>query len=394
MGSRSWRRGWLLGCVLSRAALAALNASACLALREACDAGAVTSCSALAEACSKTVHDSLWQDHIKCALVRHNYRCAETAPYAQFLNSLESPKHGELVVPAGLRVLFFGPSYMREVAQSVLCGNAVRTAEMLAWTEDTRSKSNSPQTKGRVAVALTREDDGAGVDYSGQWNDAFARFTLRNDAVLTTVFNYEPLQLQRGPGGVSSLAAFLEESAFDAAVFMAPHPKCYFDWVRNHSLPMCNDNDPARPGVEERRDYCEITRAFDTAFPDKWVFAHAWAGVWREADLKRRWPIEQRCAQHDRGAIPASSSHLRFVPPARHFETDTSAAVEAFPCRVEHNNHMACDRTLSFEEQRSAHQCLPGTPTLMAADVVAQLKQLQPTESKHDRETGETTQRT
>ena len=133
-------------------------------------------------------------------------------------NAPVSPE--ELALPAGMRLLLYGPSFLNEVAEAIVgahmfAGDVSVTDAHL--TVNATEETTNCVTPERLSRAHSIEED---------IQRRQAKFTFSSGAFLVAVSNYGPLQLSSSE---SQLKDMLAENDFTHVVYMSPHSDAYFN---------------------------------------------------------------------------------------------------------------------------------------------------------------------
>ena len=196
--------------------------------------------------------------------------CALQAAYIGYLSAMPSLSTGDLLLPPNSRTLLYGTSYMGQIAHGILCGQQVhgplrstdmavsfdrlngrvdvhacttREWQVLQHPSQLRSSSRPPPMPSMpppllAATSFGVEDastNGCDIGYG-----TFQRFEAAHNVSIIVVANHETLQ---GHSALSERLLFglLQWARFDHVLFMKPHPRCFFDFTHNKSLPHCVD---------------------------------------------------------------------------------------------------------------------------------------------------------
>ena len=276
--------------------------------------------------------------------------CPLTQRYKEYLNHLPPLVLTDLLLPSHSSVLLFGTSYMGQIAHGILCANRPLRAKALSMTYTRVTKT------AHVSVCNTREIgvshppsspvpplsqsessavEGCGSSY-GLALSNFELFESANNVSVVVVANYEPLQ---GLSEVSEsmLLALLRWGRFDHAFFMTPHPRCFFEFTHNKSLPHCVNLAELSAGQAEGK-------------------AQDQASSWRVLKAYQRSEAPTMGLQQ---VLPWEDSAVRM----RSFQSavaliDGTDFVRPYPCGRQgcHNSSVG-------------HQCTPGGVTLISREV-------------------------
>jgi len=294
-----------------------------------------------AEMCRK------WESGYACPLSGCRFGHLERLPPPPDAAQMQMQRHSH--------VLFFGFSYLYQLTMALLC---MQEGEI----EVTHLARCPP--KGCVHHRLA---------------GGYTRYHVpARNATLISVSNYELLQSSVQQ---ETLRRFLRAEQFDAAVFLQPHPDCFFRWQQNKThLPKCvdltklettlNGNDLAA------RKRVQLRSVFLDTFADAYVEVLPWGRKWDE----RRPQIEPLVGK----GISAVSAQVATAPSGTAYERPSAITKGSLrpPTLDMHplvNTHACCVGCISLCKPGMAgifHQCMPGTPDLLAADVVGLLNPL------------------
>ena len=255
------------------------------------------------------------------------YSCgdkANTTRYAEFLARLPPvPEASAYALPPGSRVLLYGMSYLQQMVLALLCRSVVEHA----------NKTLAP-------AACPRTPEG----------DCFARFELAGGIRLDVVYNNRDLQLESSLR--DRMPAFL--AGYSVAVVMQPHPDCFLQFgnrawgpefnTTNGSRACWVDLSKQRVGARDRAKRALVRRVFNAAFGNRWIEVLPWFA-------------------------PPTIPHDELAEAAPPGVFATRPLVKRFPCC------MACGHG-HCHAKLDAHQCTPGTPTLLAACLAQRLSAL------------------
>ena len=146
-----------------------------------------------------------------------------------------SPK--ELALPASMRLLLYGPSFLNEVSEAIVGAHMfvgdVSIADVHLHLNDTEESTS----------CLPREELSRAHSIDVDIQRRQAKFTFASGAVLVAVNNYGPLQLDSSE---SRLQDLLAEHDFTHVVYMSPHSDDYFN-------ARCVGTGPSTEGFEGMR---------------------------------------------------------------------------------------------------------------------------------------------
>ena len=309
-----------------------------------------------AEMCRK------WEGGYACPLSGCRYGHLERLP--------PPPEAAQMQMQPNSHVLFFGFSYLYQLTMALLC--------MQEGEIEITHLARCP------AKGLDGTDpiDGTGHTCFTGWQVGYTRYHVpARNATLISVHNYALLQSSVQE---QTLRRFLRAEQFDAAVFLQPHPDCFFRWQQNKThLPMCvnltklettlNGNDLAA------RKRAQLRSVFLDTFGDAFVEVLPWGRRWDED--RPRPQIEQLVAK----GLSAMSAQVATAPSGTVADVRPSAKTKSalWPPTLDMNplvnKHACCVGCISPCKPGMAgtfHQCMPGTPDLLAAVVVGLLKPL------------------
>lgn len=166
---------------------------------------------------------------LACGFIRPNYRCDKNPAYLQFFASLPPFDRGQLAIPQGMHVLMYGPSFMRQLGQAVLCNN--RTPRRVVsyscdlsavGTSSLHSRLIRRRRKASTADALTA--------------------VYAHNATLTVVTNCAGMQDISHMEHIQARLGQLDKAiGFTHVLYMSPHPPCFFNWVSHRHNRPCID---------------------------------------------------------------------------------------------------------------------------------------------------------
>ena len=160
-----------------------------------------------------------WLNRNYCLRNVSLHTCAKLEDYNR-RHAPVSPE--ELALPAGMRLLLYGPSFLNEVAEAVVgahmfAGDVSVTEAHLGDATKATEETTNCVTPERLSRAHSIEED---------IQRRQAKFTFSSGAVLVAVSNYGPLQRSSSE---SQLRDMLAENDFTHAVYMSPHSDAYFN---------------------------------------------------------------------------------------------------------------------------------------------------------------------
>jgi hypothetical protein len=156
----------------------------------------------------------------------------------QYNRQQEPVSPDDLALPAGMRLLVYGLSYLNEVTEAIVgahmfAGNVSITDASVNSTEES---TNCVPPEERLSRAPAHS---IAVDISRR----YAKYEFSSGAVLVAVNNYGPLQLSLSK---SRLQALMVEHDFTHVVYMSPHSDDYFN-------ARCLSTDPSWRGLDPRQ---------------------------------------------------------------------------------------------------------------------------------------------
>ena len=119
---------------------------------------------------------SAYEALIACPHLRFNYKCPfGRKPFMEHLAALP-PLSGDphrVAVPEKTHVLFFGPSYLNEIFQSVLCFNRVIEAHGYPDVDqaNTSRAARAQAAHGRHAISIS-DDERAAIETNGEFPES------------------------------------------------------------------------------------------------------------------------------------------------------------------------------------------------------------------------------
>ena len=315
-----------------------------------------------------------WHQLRSCRHTQCAYRCHSSHAYANHLAHLPPlPTLDELLLPRHTHILLYGPSFLGQLADAIVCASVsegpitTRAFEFPAAPPAPPPPPHPPPTSSRVLHGKYACCDG-GVGEQPRGGTLVTHTFASRNASMTMVINYAPLQ-RSTDGALANLDAFARHgpatasaraTAFTHLVFMQPHPECFFERQSGATRGKCVDlasthlgaaaMEGPRPrlaaGVEA--PIGSVTgsahwRILSAHMPA--LYAFAWK-AWR-ADMQRAW--WNRTAP---------------TPPER---TITPEAMLGAPCMMG-----GCDARVPAG--LGGHQCLPGSSTLVAREIVRALR--------------------
>lgn len=160
-----------------------------------------------------------WLNRNYCLRNVSLHACAKLEDYNR-RNAPVSPE--ELALPAGMRLLLYGPSFLNEVAETVV--GAHMFAGDVSVTEAHLGDATKATEETTNCVTPERLSRAHSIDEDIQRRQA--KFTFSSGAVLVAVSNYGPLQRSSSE---SQLRDMLAQNDFTHAVYMSPHSDAYFN---------------------------------------------------------------------------------------------------------------------------------------------------------------------
>lgn len=189
----------------------------------------------------------------ECPLRANFYQCAGEAYEAHLERHRPPPLPVAPLAESEWKVLFFGPSYLRQFYLETLCVHY-------------------------AAGLISPEEVETFVD-----GNAFApvrSIKLKNNATITSVINAAPFQ-----NSTSSLALYglLHANQFTHALFMDPHSDCFFR--REMCIPTGDGTVEDRaPTSAEIAQQCVLKKIFSSFFSPNfdrtWIHVLSWCGLW------------------------------------------------------------------------------------------------------------------
>ena len=183
-----------------------------------------------------TSRTGLWEHVSTCPFISNKYSC-QGPNTSKSINELGSPPNPiHVSTTAGLLpyVLFYGPSYMGQIFENILC--LIPRGE---FAEDIHQDWYGREPHDQVFVG-----------------DVTAR--LKNGARLRLIKNNEDWQAFPR---ILSLKEQLRKSNFTHAVFMEPHPQCFFQ--KEVCVPIGDGVvDDRKPTKNETAQLCFIQQQF------------------------------------------------------------------------------------------------------------------------------------
>ena len=317
--------------------------------------------------------------------------------YDTFVRALPSFDASQLVPPPNTRILFFGMSYLQQLSDNILVANRERVLggrgfrvspalHCLNAETCTCNSSSSSSSSGSVIepsfsehrITFARSDDSATP--VGEW-------TLDSNTSLTFVYNSPELQHSTCDHRLSAFLA--SRPRFDLVFFMMPHPDCFFLYqgrMRAHRpATKCVDLREYNPRHAAAARYHALFRAhaskvFEVVPWNEPPRQHAQrtstggagAGVTHAGAAAVSGGLSSRTSTHDAAQVPLPEHRPAAASTADAVVDDDEAEeqrsyptihtidlVHARPCLVH-------DCSPSTEN----HQCSPGVPTLLAAELM------------------------
>lgn len=274
--------------------------------------------------------------------IREEYLCFNSSRYSNmpFLHAVRKRIHeGASPLDPSDHTLFYGPSWLRQIAVALVSMGS----PLINSTDHRVLQLNKSQG---VWSALP-----AGVPYEASrprpcgedcWaqTEVFATARFANGGALTVLCNYSPLMR---PSAAEALQRFVaaNRGRFSHVFGMQPHPECFYDWAANPTLPQC----------------VRIENGCMCKWKDTLELLSGVAASRKRVTNVLHW---------DRGRFGSSSGRLCSGSRADKADRawlgdtiDTSHWVSQHPC-------MTPDCTPSVHN----HQCMPGTPDLIAGHLV------------------------
>jgi len=208
-----------------------------------------------ASSLSTTTESGAWYPLRSCPLRGRFYQCSGDK-YEEHLAN-HTPPLLTSRIPADAHVLFFGPSYLRQLFLETIC---------VHWSDgyvDEREVKNF-------------------VD--GSPLDDVRTIRLKNNATITSVINAAPYQNSTSS---SALYGLLEQFQFTHAFYMDTHSDCFFR--RELCIPtgdgLVRDRAPTAAEVAQQ---CVLRRVFSQYFAPRhnrsWLHVLSWCGLWSTAN--------------------------------------------------------------------------------------------------------------
>lgn len=259
-----------------------------------------------------------------------NYRCHGTA-YDLWLNSTVAapPPLAQMRLPPSARILFYGNSWMFQLYLEVLRYNAAMFEPVVEGAPLDECRSIDRQSF--ASKAPYRE----------------IRFVSLN-TTITPVTNCWSLQ---SPELAANLSRFLSAGRFTHALVMEPHAECYQRWLRDGGRMCLNPKASTVPRIQ-----------WATTF---WATFDRWAAETAAQLLE----VVAWFRPAGEGAFhtPVPADAERLDPSVLSYSYHTGALARLYPC-----TWPVCKAWTS--RPRDWHECLPGTPTLMVAEVLQWLR--------------------
>ena len=322
-----------------------------------------------------------WRQLRACRHAQCAYRCPASASYASHLQRLPSLSLAELQLPPRTHVLLYGPSFLGELADAIVCASEAEGGLLATDAYDFPAQASPPPPAhappppppGARTLQSSYECCGGGVGEQAR-GGTLVTHTFARNASLTLVINYAPLQRtdsarrhlaafvrsRRGStaGGEAGGAGHAAAHAFTHVVYMQPHPDCFFERQTDSRRPPCVNLAAAEHSAADvlrslgtgHAGGREATR--EAAAPLHWriltgahsgpaFYAFAWK-AWRAEAQRALWNLTSPVGAH---------------------RTLTPAPIIAAPCLMG-----GCDGRVP--EGLAGHQCLPGASTLISREIV------------------------
>jgi hypothetical protein len=250
----------------------------------------------------------------------------------------EQPMRALLMPHELKKILFFGTSYLEQVMYNLLFAAGEAHCKATDWDFNTLlSGGGKSNPRGQMIPA-----------------GRHSFHLVMNNA-----------QFQSGERGLAALRKMLLAEAFDAAIYMRPHPRCFFDYKVVKALRWSNSSAYACVSLVEGGVHRFKSVAFLTADSRRY----------RDNDPVRQRGFLEAIRRHVHGPVvevqpwrPAPRG-LRAMPYAdlanKYARLPTSPTVLRHPCKANRCLHIA-----------NGHQCNPGSLTLIAIDVVRMFNQI------------------
>lgn len=190
--------------------------------------------------------------------------------YEQYYDSLPALDISRLSVPANTNILFYGHSYLHQILDNILVANSdvlIKDGPFGGFEGD--------RLEDTVGTKATSDPTYIFGGYVTRWN-----FTV--GSTIVEIQNRAEFQTEEF---IDHLNAYLQENSFDVAVFMNPHPICYY--YANCSGPLGNvygatsqeyyDSPDDYAGI--RRDAYPLWKAIAEAVDWKIYQVQAWSNV-------------------------------------------------------------------------------------------------------------------
>ena len=158
-----------------------------------------------------------WLNHNYCLRNVTLHTCQQLEDYNRH-NTPVSPT--ELTLPAGMRLLLYGPSFLNEVSESIV-GAHMFLGDVSVGDAHLHLNETDETTNCVPAQQLSRAHS---IEVDIQRRQA--KFTFSSGSFLVTVNNYGPLQHGASESRLKDLMA---EHDFTHVVYMSPHSDAYFN---------------------------------------------------------------------------------------------------------------------------------------------------------------------
>ena len=180
-----------------------------------------------------------------------------------------------LGIPSSANLLLYGPSYMSEIASSLVASNAEElippntTAPLSHFAMHRTSSCNVPGTDGRCRHGTACK--GGACSY-----------TFRNGARLTVVTNSQEFQDEGSQASREAFTALLRDNSFSHVFFMMPHTNEY--WIETvAALREHRKNDPTKINDSRGRNMCMPSVAGTEATWDEYSECVSASAFWQAA---------------------------------------------------------------------------------------------------------------
>jgi hypothetical protein len=215
-----------------------------------------------------------------------------------------------------IRLLLYGPSYLRQVWEHLMAlfdPTTIRRLCAASWNSKTGEKGKE--------LCMDKSESTTLVEFRAMTDKLLSRMGglnkpttvhLVGGSSITGVVNYEPLQGRRK---AMQLLKFFAAYNFTHSSFMEPHPPCYFE----NEVCVPEGSGPGRtvqqrfPKEDEILQECFFRAAFSVRFGnDRWSHVTPFSSMWRQYEPKHGDLVKSSSKVDPEacGAVTSGAHHL------------------------------------------------------------------------------------